>query len=1216
MKKITLILGLLLGAMLPVWADPVDVETAQKAAETFLWSKTGSKAELQLIDYADKADFPHFYVFGTANSFVIIASDDAIQPVLGYSTNNPFGTKKMPENIYWWLKSYDKQIAQAVKAGQKATTETAQEWSNLLNGKGLEPKSNTTVAPLVQTKWGQNAPYNNQCPKNANGRAITGCVATSMAQLLYYHYHDGGLTTGIGSHAYTHPTYGLQSVDYSATMYDWDNMIESYASSYTTAQAEAVATLMYHCGVAVNMSYGTSASSAFSSDIPAALINYFNFSVTTTYKRRYSSDSTVYWMNDLKKELDAGRPMEYNGTGSGGHSFVCDGYDSEDKFHFNWGWNGSSYDGYYALDAMTPGSHNYNEEQAAVFGIKPASCNVDAPSNFKALQSEGTRDVILSWDAVTDASGYKLFRNGTMIDSLAASQTSYTDEKIPYGTNIYHIRSVDDNGEMSWASNYQTISVTFPAPSGLSASLANGIVTLSWDATQGASCYHIYRNDVLIAANITGETFSDNRPKPGNTTYYIKAVDAVGDESDASSSVSLTVPYPTPTVNDLRLSYSEDATSLSWTTPTWCYPQSSSAQLSYDNGSLTYSWNIVYYGHRYSADDLAEYASKSIYKISTRITFIGTYTLYIYTNSIDDQPDPESLRETRILNSTTAGWVDIDLSEPILITGDKDLWVIIKQENTSSTYPVPSCSLTTYNPNACYASMTSPTSLGNTTPDYPVSWFIRVHLTDAYTYNLYDNLSKVNTTPIAETNLSLTELDNGLHSFTVKTIYDQGESNSSNAASLCLGNNEVDHLTLNDDMMVVAPNSSLSVTNDIDNKNPASLVLENNAQLFNISDEIKATFKKNITGFNTASSKGGWHFMASPVTESIDIAESDLLATDPKDYDLYIFDQSSEAEWLNYKQNHFSTIDHKKGYLYAYKDTREIAFTGTVNNSSGSVPVSYTANKDFSGYNLIGNPFPCNATIDRPYLRIVETEEGSSLQVTDPSTAIAPMEGVVVKSLGTSDNSITFTKAPAPSKNDTATPLLTLNVTKGESNVLDNACISFDGDLTMEKLHLQDGLTQIAVLQNGKNYALAVNNGQFKTPICFKAAKDGVYTLNVSAPFNARLSILTLIDHLTGANIDLLQNPSYSFEAKTDDDTARFHLLMHAKNENENFAFVSDGELIVIGTGTLQVVDILGRVILSKELSTVNCQLSTPPGVYVLRLTTETGTKTQKIIIK
>ena len=272
----------MLAMSLPMTAERVTPETARKVASTFLTSNGAKSA--QLTDLTKEAGFPNLYIFTTENSFVVMAADDCAQPILGYSFENAFVADDMPENMRWWLQQYSDEIQWGIENGIRSDKSTADEWKKLQEGKGSKDTPAVIVGPLIATRWGQDAPYNNLCPNNesAGKRAVTGCVATAMAQVMkYWNYPE----QGVGSNTYTpadHPEYGEQSANFGETTYDWDNMTNTYNNTSTDTQKQAVATLMYHCGVSVNMDYDYSqadtdhvGSGASTAMVPESLKTYF-----------------------------------------------------------------------------------------------------------------------------------------------------------------------------------------------------------------------------------------------------------------------------------------------------------------------------------------------------------------------------------------------------------------------------------------------------------------------------------------------------------------------------------------------------------------------------------------------------------------------------------------------------------------------------------------------------------------------------------------------------------------------------------------------------------------------------------------------------------------------------------------------------------------------------------------------------------------------------
>ena len=457
-------------------AENVDRGRARQAATTFL-NNNGAQTR-GLTDVTSATGFSNVYVFTTENSFVLMAADDCVQPILGYSLNGRFDIENMPDNKRAWIEEYTHEIQYAIEHQTRATTEVSQQWRDLVEGRPNAGRATTAVSPLLQTQWDQLSPYNMLCP----GGSVTGCVATAMAQIMkYWNYPSHGM----GSHSYNDPTYGVLSADFQSTTYDWNNMINTYGSG-TNAQNQAVATLMFHCGISVDMEYSTTGSAASTAAVAYALKTYFGYSDDVQHLSR-SAYSDADWIALLKGELNNSRPIQYHGSGSGGgHSFVFDGYNNSNYFHVNWGWSGSC-DEYYAVSNLNPGPGGtgsgaygiYNDNQGAVVGIHPSGSAANAPTNL--TYSLNGRTVTLSWSAATGASSYKVYRNNSFIGN--ASSTSYTDTA-PYGSSVYYVRSVDSQGRLSLSSNAVTVNVAYPTPvvDDLAATVSGNNVNLSWTA--------------------------------------------------------------------------------------------------------------------------------------------------------------------------------------------------------------------------------------------------------------------------------------------------------------------------------------------------------------------------------------------------------------------------------------------------------------------------------------------------------------------------------------------------------------------------------------------------------------------------------------------------------------------------------------------------------------------------------------------------------------
>ena len=376
-KRILAFTMLLTATVFAAQANPVDQRTAREAATKFVNANTkvslrGSD-ELQLattyhINRSDAA----FYIFNMANGFVIVAADDCAIPILGYSDEGmPFDPNDIPVQMEEYLQGFVEQIQYGVENHIQPDESTTRQWEMVMaTGRLNDNRSTNAVEPLLTERWNQGCYYNAMCPEDSQGpcgHTYVGCAAAAMGQIMHYW---GYPETGGGSHSYTPSGYPIQSVNFWETTYDWEHMPDELTSSSSNAEVNAVATLLWHCGVSINMMYGHNGSGAYPNAVPAALTEYFNYS-SDLYSQNKGDDAT--WLNLVKSSLDLGRPIHYsgwNGAGGGGHSFVCDGYDSNNQLHFNWGWSGNG-NGYFALNALIVSGSNFSYNNYAIFNIHP-----------------------------------------------------------------------------------------------------------------------------------------------------------------------------------------------------------------------------------------------------------------------------------------------------------------------------------------------------------------------------------------------------------------------------------------------------------------------------------------------------------------------------------------------------------------------------------------------------------------------------------------------------------------------------------------------------------------------------------------------------------------------------------------------------------------------------------------------------------------------------
>jgi len=412
MRKSSLLTIVLTLLSIVCMGNPVDPATARLVAANFWSAVTNDSDDERWTDITAQTGYHEFYIFthNVTDGFVIVAADNRVQPILGYSTDNPFVTP-LPAHTASFLQGYELEIAYYREQGFEASEEIASLWNRLIGGV-YTPEATTAVAPMLTTTWDQSPYYNYLCPDSAGQHAVTGCTATATAQIMKYWNWP---PTGEGSHSYTDDNMGYQYADFGATTYDWAHMPNKLSGSSNSTQLNAVATLMYHVGVAVEMDYGLHASGAFVHAYSGwenmacsehALPQYFGYKNTLhSYFKDYTSD--INWINAITAELDAGRPVLESGYGDGGgHAFVCDGYDNNGLFHINWGWSGY-YDGYFAHNALNPGgagtggnnSYTFNDGKGILVGIEPDGLLAVSPTQLFLPQEGGISYITVSPNA-------------------------------------------------------------------------------------------------------------------------------------------------------------------------------------------------------------------------------------------------------------------------------------------------------------------------------------------------------------------------------------------------------------------------------------------------------------------------------------------------------------------------------------------------------------------------------------------------------------------------------------------------------------------------------------------------------------------------------------------------------------------------------------------------------------------------------------------------
>jgi len=445
MKKLFL-LSILALMSLVFYAKEIPQDVAQLVAKNFLYEQTGvSQNEIKIsADVLSTNKTPLIYVFNIdRGGFVLVSADDLYKPVIAYSLVNKFDTENMPENVAWLISLYEKDIEYVVS--QNIKSEKSELWKRYNKDYAdFSPVKATTDVTLSSALWNQGNGYNDYCPVDdgPNGRAYTGCVATAMSIIMKYWEYP---IRGNHSHTYTDYGHGDLSANFATTYYMWEQMPE------TDDPTLAIALLMYHAGVSVEMNYGgdtEGGSGAYSYDVPDALEYYFRYdpSVYHTYKSSYSNTE---WFNLIKTEIDNARLVYYSGSGAeGGHAFVCDGYNTSDYLHFNFGWGGYN-NGFYDINGS---SFEFSDDQAAVVNIMPGDdaykINGSLPAVTNVVAGVDTNNLstyknIITWEAPTSGSptGYYLYRDSSVVQAnISPSVLSAEDTPSEIDDYYYTVR--------------------------------------------------------------------------------------------------------------------------------------------------------------------------------------------------------------------------------------------------------------------------------------------------------------------------------------------------------------------------------------------------------------------------------------------------------------------------------------------------------------------------------------------------------------------------------------------------------------------------------------------------------------------------------------------------------------------------------------------------------------------------------------------------------
>lgn len=573
-KNFTL-LGIFILLVNFAFADNVPIEVARKVAQNYF----AEKAEMKTQDVVftetrtvnNELGDNIYYVFNLEDDkgFIIVSAEDTYTPVIGYSTERNFVFENQPANVQYWMNQYVGRIEHLRANNIEQSSKYKNLWENYTSENFVPQKSEKGVDPLTyEITWNQDGGssqgfsggWNYFCPEDDNGQAITGCVATAMGIIMYYWQYP---ITGTGISSYYSIPYGWLSVDHGETTYMWENMLPGSPTLYS-------ALLQYHAGVSVEMSYSPEGSGTQSWKVVGAMQENFNYSTSNIYyKEDIGNEET--WKNDyLKPELDAARPVYYSGTHpqDGGHAFVCDGYDDNDNFHFNFGWGGYA-NGFYAIDDVN-GFYNYN----GLIQIYEPTENypyLDPVLNMQAeVNSENTQayQVDLTWEAPAGTkglTGYDVYRGDEVLATLGTDELTYSDIQTDINTltpDYYGVRALYSNGDALCASQFvnTAFDVTFNFIDPETGNNVTGVnITFNDEDAYSSFFYFVEFSAVpfgwMYSYNVSHPNYDDvSGVIPvvnGDATYTIALGEGlVGIEEDVTEKISL---YPNPTTGILNI---------------------------------------------------------------------------------------------------------------------------------------------------------------------------------------------------------------------------------------------------------------------------------------------------------------------------------------------------------------------------------------------------------------------------------------------------------------------------------------------------------------------------------------------------------------------------------------------------------------------------------------------------------------------------------------
>ena len=406
MKKAGFLFIISLITTVSLFAEGISSKQARTVATNFWLSRVlktsvASQASPEIsavIPFAYQNQVVYYQVNMQPEGWILVSATNAAIPILAYSPTGKFDTQDMPVNAAAWLLQYQKKLIEVIHLELPQDEQTSEKWDQLLST-NIQSSPQAVLAnnvePLLTTTWNQSRYYNDMCPADPSGpggHCYAGCVPTTMGQICnYFRWPE----TGLGAYTYEEPTYGTLTADFGNTTYRWDEMAVSLNSTNL-----AVAELLYHLGVSCDLVYGPDGSGMYNHKAAYSLRTFFKYDPATQYV--YRDSTNLNWDSLIINHIDRRIPVYYAGwsvPNINGHAFVCDGYQTDHFFHFNWGWGGSS-DGYFYTDALNPGGSNFNLAQELIINAVPDSSLYNYPTGCSGFAELNTTN-----GTINDGSG-------------------------------------------------------------------------------------------------------------------------------------------------------------------------------------------------------------------------------------------------------------------------------------------------------------------------------------------------------------------------------------------------------------------------------------------------------------------------------------------------------------------------------------------------------------------------------------------------------------------------------------------------------------------------------------------------------------------------------------------------------------------------------------------------------------------------------------------